>query len=216
MAACVDIARVHLEAGDAKATLSWLQRVPLEERFQEHDRDQLLLKIYDRIGDKDKQAEVAWRIFRRHRSAQTLSELLAVIGHDQRSAVITREIVDLLDETTLSNSNAMFLVEVAHLDAAETYLLERADQLNGDFYAGLLPLAEAMETAGRRLCASVIYRALLDSILQRAQSKAYTHGASYLLTLDSLAPTVSDWRGFMSHRTYVDTLRRQHKRKRSF
>jgi hypothetical protein len=72
-----------------------------------------------------------------------------------------------------------------------------------------------MEAAGRRLCASIIYRALLDSILHQAQSKAYTHGAHYLKTLDRLATFVSDWRGFESHGICLENLRQWHGRKRS-
>jgi hypothetical protein len=110
----------------------------------------------------------------------------------------------------------MFLVETGHLDAAEAYLLKRTAELDGDFYSGLLPLAEAMEAGGRLLCASIIYRALLDSILRRAYSKAYNHGVSYLKKLDMLAPAVSNWRGFGSHDLYIKHLRVQHARKRSF
>ena len=215
-AACVDIARVYLESGDAEKALSWLQRVPAEETFQAQERDQLLLEIYGKMGDTHEQAEVAWRIFRRHRSADALADLLAVIGHDQRDAVIEGEVADLLGDTSLSHSAAIFLVEMGYMDAAETYLLDRAGQLNGDFYGGLLPLAEAMEKTDRRLCASIINRALLDSILRRAQSKAYTHGARYLKTLDRLATSVYDWRGFENHGAYVENLRQQHGRKRSF
>ncbi len=45
-AACVDIARVYLESGDAETALSWLERVPMDETFQAHERAQLLLQIY--------------------------------------------------------------------------------------------------------------------------------------------------------------------------
>ncbi len=215
-AACVDIGRVYLESGDAKAALSWLQRIPEEETFQASEQDQLLLEIYDRLGHKDEQTLVAWRIFRRHRSVDALADLLAVIGPGKRDAVIEGEVADLLKDASLSHSNARFLIEIEHMDAAETYLLDRADQIDGDFYGGLLPLAEAMEKGGRRLCASVIYRALIDSILRRAQSKAYAHGARYLKRLDRLAKAVSDWRGFENQATYVNNLRQQHGRKRSF
>ncbi len=215
-AACVDIARVYLDSGDAETALSCLQRVPEEETFQAQERDQLLLEISGKMGDKHQQAEVAWRIFRRNRSADALADLLKVIGHDQKDAVIEGEVADLLGDTSLSHSAAIFLVEIGHMDAAETYLLDRAGQLNGDFYGGLIPLAEAMETAGRRLCASIIYRALLDSILRRAQSKTYAHGARYLNTLDRFATSVSDWRGFENHGAYAENLHQHHGRKRSF
>lgn len=130
--------------------------------------------------------------------------------------VVAGEMADILEEKRFSHSNAKFLIETGHPDAAEDYLLDRADKLDGDFYPGLLPLAEAMETSGRSLCASIIYRALLDSILRRAQSKAYYHGVSYLKKLDTLAPAVVDWRGFGNHDAYVKHLRSQHGRKYSF
>lgn len=90
-AACLDIARVHLDSGDAKTALSWLQRVPEEEIFRAHEKDQLLLEIYAELGDKDNQTEVAWRTFRRHRSEKTLDDLLSVIGHDQKAEVVETE-----------------------------------------------------------------------------------------------------------------------------
>jgi hypothetical protein len=216
-AACVDIARVHLECGDAQTALSWLQRVPKDDHHHnQHDQDRLLLEIYENTGDKDRQKEVAWRIFRCHRSAQALSELLTVVGQDQKDGVVAGEVADILGERTFSHSNAMFLVETGHLDAAEAYLFNRSGKLDGGFYSDLLPLAEAMEAGGRPLCASIIYRALLDSILSRAYSKAYDHGVSYLKKLDILAPAVLDWRGFGNHDAYVKYLRDQHSRKRSF
>jgi hypothetical protein len=215
-AACVDIARVYLDSGDAETALSWIHRVTTEETSQPHERDQLLLDIYGKLGNTDKQTEVSWRIFRYHRSADTLADLLAVIGQDQRDAVIESEVINLLGDRSLSETDAIFLVEMGHLDAAESYLLDRACQLNGDFYSRLLPLAEAMEAAGRLLCASIIYRALLDSILGRAQSKAYAHGVCYLNRLDRFAKSVSDWCGFENHQTYFQNLRQQHNRKRSF
>jgi len=212
-----EIARVYLECGDARTALSWLQQVPDDDRHHNtHDQDRLLLEIYGKIGDKDRQKEVAWRIFRHHRSARALSELLTVIGQEQKDAVVAGEMADILGEKRFSHSNAMFLIETDHPDAAEAYLLDRSDKLDGDFYPGLLPLAEAMETSGCSLCASIIYRALLDSILRRAQSKAYDHGVSYLKKLDTLASAVVDWRGFGSHDDYMNHLRHQHARKRSF
>lgn len=161
-----------------------MQRLPPEENFQAHEKDQLLLEIHGKMGDTHEQAEVAWRIFRRHRSAHALADLLKVIGQDQKDGVIEAEVDSILANPSLSDSAAIFLVEMDHLDAAETYLLDRADQLNGDFYGRLHLLAETMEQAGRRLCASVLYRALLDSILHRAKSKAYVHGVRYLKKLD--------------------------------
>lgn len=215
-AACVDIARVYLESGDAETALSWLDLVPVDETFQAHERDQLLLQIYDLLGNRKKQAEVAWRIFRRLRCGDSLHALLTVIGQDKKERVITDEIQAILSEKSLTLSNATFLLEIGRLDEGEMYLLDRTDQLNGDFYGTLLPLAEMFETKERALTSSILYRALLNSILRRAQSKAYPHGVRYLKKLDKLAQSIVDWRNFQDHDNYSKHLREKHGRKTSF
>jgi hypothetical protein len=68
-------------------------------------------------------------------------------------------------------------------------------------------MANIMEIAERRLCASLIYRALLDSILERGRSKAYIHGAEYLKRLDKLSESISNWNGFSDHEAYRAGLR---------
>jgi uncharacterized protein DUF6880 len=215
-AACVDIARVYLESGDAETALSWLDLVPVDETFQAHERDQLLLQIYDLLGNREKQAEVAWRIFRRLRCGDSLHALLTVIGQDKKERVITDEIQAILGEKSLTLSNATFLLEIGRLDEGEMYLLDRTDQLNGDFYGTLLPLAEMFETKERALTSSILYRALLNSILRRAQSKAYPHGVRYLKKLDKLAQSIVDWGNFQDHDNYSEHLREKHGRKTSF
>lgn len=215
-AACVDIARVYLESGDPPTALTWLERIPVEETFQAGERDHLLLEVLGQLGETQKQAEVAWRIFRRSRSTKSLQDLLSVIGEQQREAVISGEVQAILGAEKLVLSDAAFLMEFDRMDEGEKYLIERAEQLNGDFYGSLLPLAETMETVQRPLAASVVYRALLDSILRRAQTKTYPHGVRYLKKLDRLAGSVTDWGGQGSHDTYLQHLRQTHGRKYSF
>ncbi|MHB8868909.1 MAG: DUF6880 family protein [Thermoleophilia bacterium] len=215
-AACVDVGRVHLECGDVGSALSWLGRIPQEERFLAPERDQLLLDIYGRLGDAENQSEVAWRIFRRHRSGDSLDGLLAVVGDDQKADVIAGEVDAILERQALSLSDAEFLVEVGRIDEAEDYLLDRADRLDGNRYWILLPMAETMEGEGRLLAASVVYRALIASILGKARSKTYPHAVRYLKALDRLGPSVSGWRDFEDHSAYSERLRREHGRKTSF
>ena len=73
-----------------------------------------------------------------------------------------------------------------------------------------------MEKNGRWLAASLIYRALLDSILARAVSKYYHHGIRYLKKLDSLAAGIQDWRNLQDHECYRAGLLQTHGRKTSF
>lgn len=214
--ACIDIARVYLESGEGEAALAWLEKVPANESYLASDRDDLLLEIYGRQGNHARQAEVAWRSFRRSRSIPALDRLLEVIGQDQKGAVLVGEVATILGADRFSSADAQFLVDAERIADAETYLLNRAAKLDGDFYGSLLPLAQAMENAGRQVCATLLYRALLDSILRRGQTRTYDHGVRYLRKLDSLSLSVSEWGGIAPHASYKDDIRRQHARKSSF
>jgi len=215
-AACVDIARVYLECDEDKNALDWLERIPAGESFKQQERDELLLAIYSRQGDKQRQAEVARRSFRRQRSRSGFERWISIVGDNQRTDLLDQEVRIILDSPLLSLTDAAFLTAMEQWDAAESYLQTRAGQLDGDHYQFLLPLAETFESLARPLTASLLYRALLDSILRRAQTKTYGHGVRYLRKLDLLAKTVSDWRDIEPHTVYVQQLRRQHGRKTSF
>jgi len=116
----------------------------------------------------------------------------------------------------LSLTDLRFMIEVGSLRAAETYLLNRIDQVDGRFYEGYLPLAEDMAAFGYPLAASAVYRKLLDSILERARSTIYPHGVRYLRILDKLATTISKWQNLESHEDYFRQLHDLHGRKTSF
>ncbi len=215
-AAYIDIARVYLDSGDPPTALAWLERIPAEETFLSHDRDRLLRDVYERLGEREKLTEIAWKIFRSYRSTDTLEDLLRVIGEEERQQVISGETELILKGEELSYSDAAFMIAMGRMDEAESYLLSKADQLEGDFYGSLLPLGKAMEEDSRQRAATVVYRALLDSILKRGQTKAYSHGSRYLRKLDRLAEAVDDWGELESHAHYVAELGQKHRRKHSF
>ncbi len=212
----LDVGRVYLEAGDVHAALSWFEQVSLSEHFMQDERDALLLAAFTQLGDQPRREDVAWRIFRRARGKLELASLLAVIGQDQQAAVIAAETATILATPDLSYTDAAFLIDVGRLDDAERYLLDRAALLDGDYYDRLVPLAEAMEACRRPLPASLMYRALLDSILRRARSTIYGHGVRYLRKLDLLATAITDWQGQPSHEAYLAAIRVAHGRKSSF
>jgi hypothetical protein len=80
----------------------------------------------------------------------------------------------------------------------------------------MLYLAETMEAEKRNLAATLIYRSLLNSILERGYTKAYHHGVRYLKKLDKLAFSINQWEKFDNHESYHDLIYQAHGRKRSF
>lgn len=211
-----DIAEVYFECGYPLVALQWLDKVSPDESFQLDEREQLLLKVLTELGEKGRAEELAWRIFRRSRSKARLSSLLNVIGESEQERVIDSEIALIQESPTLDYLDASFLMEIQRYTEAERYLTDRSAQLNGAYYHQLLPWAKTFEKHERFLVGSIIYRALLESILTRAKSKYYTYGVRYLRKLDDLAPHIEDWGGQPDHDDYKVNLRLEHKLKRSF
>ena len=214
--AYIDISRVYLESGESQTALSWVEKVSTGEVFMAAERDALLLDIYTEQGDAQQQKNIAWRKFRRSRSKSAFAALLEVIGQHNRASALAQELAVIHEQEGLSLNDAAFLVEMDLLDEANLYLLKRAEQFDGDRYEWLPPLAEAMESSGHTLTASMLYRALIDSIMRRAQTKTYSHGVRYLKKLDRLATTISDWQGHPDHHDYYQQLRQNNGRKSSF
>ena len=213
--ALLDIAMVYLEAGEPGVALERVQSIESLEMHRARERDQLLLSIYKELGDNGKITETAWRIFRRERGGLALEELLKTIGEEKRETVIDGEKETIMASGRLSYSDASFLVQVGRLEEAEAYLVKHGESLDGDVYFILKPLAEALEKE-RPLGATVLYRALLDSILSRAVSKYYNHGVRYLKKLDQLEIRIDDWKALPSHDEYKADIQAAHGRKRSF
>ena len=215
-AACEDIARVYCESGNPAEALSWLERIPDDEDFRADDRDRLLFEISGELGDDERRIKTGWRIFRRNRSRDTLNILLSAVGEERKEEVIEDEAAAIMQGQRLSYTDARFLMEAGRLEEAESYLVEHREQLNGDVYQILLPLAKRMEKQGRVLAATLLFRALLDSIFKRALSKYYSYGVRYLRKLDELAGNVQNWGEVPAHAAYLEEIRQAHHRKYSF
>ncbi len=215
-AALIDIAQVYLESGDVDAAHSWLKKIPEGETYQAYERDKLLEAIYHKQGDLEKLTELLFQKFRSYHSIDTLNATLDVIGHDKWDDVIYDEVEQILKVDRPRESDAEFLIAVGKIDEAEKYILKHADELDGNNYYSLLALAEAMEAESRHLVASLMYRSLLISILERGYTKAYHHGIRYLKKLDTLAESVTDWKELHHHEDYKEQLIKTHGRKRSF
>ncbi len=212
----LDIARVYLESGQPQVACEKLLGHQEKDSHWRHDRDRLLLDICRKTGDKKLETETAWRLFRFQRDVAGFTTLIKLIGEDQKDRLLMEEIDLIQQQTTLNLTDLRFLIQMKQWEATESYIFNRADQLNGDHYHALPNLAADLETVGRSLSATLIYRALLDSILARAQTKTYGHGARYLKKLDLLSDVISDWRGFQPHKDYFDGLKAKHGRKTSF
>ncbi len=214
--AYIDIAKVYFSAGDALTAYDRLRKAAECGVKNEYEYAELFREVCRTLGKTEEVNKISWDIFHRHRCMETLNELIAQLGEDKRAEVIYKEVDLIMAAEGLNISDAQFLLDVGGTDCAQDYIITRRDQLDGEQYYHLPPLAENYEAKGLYLAAIVIYRALLEANLARALSKYYSHGVRYLRKLDMLANQVSDWRGIEPHTDYAQKIREQHGRKPAF
>lgn len=110
-----------------------------------------------------------------------------------------------------------FFLDWPRLDLAAKLIATHPHRWDGRDCHNLPKIAGLLEH-DHPLAATILYRALLDSILDRARSKAYGHGAKYLGKLAVLAQEADAMRpGSMTdHAAYLAKLKKTHPRKSGF
>ena len=120
-------------------------------------------------------------------------------------------------ETSNPEAALHFFLDWPRLNLAEELIVMHPHHLDGrDWH--VLPKVAALLEHEYPLAATILYRALLDDILDRARSKAYGHGAKYLGKLARLAGNVDPARPgeMIDHSTYLADLKKTHPRKSGF
>ncbi|NQU47201.1 MAG: hypothetical protein HQ519_01020 [Planctomycetes bacterium] len=212
----LEIAQVYFQSGDPESALNWLNKIPADESFMRREIDELTLQIHRQLGNQPELEAITGRHFRKFPSVGHLDALIEVIGEGQRPKIVAEATQAILRNPTFSSSAAEFLLEVGEIQSASAYVRQNVDQIEGGYYPSLRSLAEALQTHQDHLGASILYRALLSSILTDGRPKAYSHGVRYLRKLDELATSIIDWEKLPDHTVFLATLRLQHGRKRSF
>ena len=214
--AYIDIAKVYFASGDALTAYDRLQKAAECGGKDEYEYVELFREVCRALGKVEEVDRISWDIFRRHRCMETLSELIAQIGEDKRAETTYKEADLIMTVKDLSVTDAQFLLNVGETGCAQEYIVLRRDQLDGEQYYSLAPLAENLEAKGLFLAAVVVYRALLEGNLAKALSKYYSHGVRYLRRLDALANQVNYWGGIEPHADYARKIKQQHSHKPAF
>ena len=108
-----------------------------------------------------------------------------------------------------------FLIEWRDLDRTDRLVRERAADLDGRLYEVLRPAAEALDTKFPK-AASLLYRRLVESVLDRGSSKQYPYAARDLKACGDLAPRLPSPGAIESHAHFLARLRNSHGRKNGF
>ncbi|CAO4165972.1 DUF6880 family protein [Methylorubrum aminovorans] len=226
----VAVAERLLASGRAAEALDWIRReqkrgvvVMTREDLlvgghnsqgPEREREAVEIRILDALGRKDEAQGLRWARFEKSLDPQALRDYLARLPDFEDEEALERAFAHAASLKD-PHGGLYFLVRWPNLDRAARLVLDRRSEWSGRIWELLAPAAEALEP-DHPLAASVLYRALIDDILDRGRSPAYGHGARHLTRLAELARELAPGELAPSHADYVAQLRKAHGRKSGF
>ena len=205
------LAEACLEYDRPEVALAWLEG---DWSGREYEQRRLLDRAYSALGDHEKLVEIRRQSFEATASRDSLRAWLEIVPEPEHVEAIqyARERVVQAEPTTAAES----LLELGDVAAAAATIVERRTEVDGGSYSRLVSLAGVFAEQGKPLAATVAYRALLESILDRGQARAYAHGARYLQSLDRLTHSIEDYGPLPQHEAFMTALHARHGRKTSF
>jgi hypothetical protein len=205
-------ARAYIEADRPADALAWLQD---GWGHLEDSRLGLLAEALEKLGRFEESVPIRRGMFERTMSDFYLDLWLQHLPEAARLAAR-----DHAHELALAHPDlaaaATVLLKLDDPAAAEARLLAEPGRIDGNQYGSLVPLAKALRNHDCPRGETVIYRALLKGILDRAYARAYGHAARYWSQLQQIANGTTSLLTLTSHDEFEAEIRARHGRKTAF
>ena len=204
--------RAYLDADRPADALAWLQDAW---GHLDDNRQDLLADALERLGRFEESSPIRQRMFERTLSDHYFERWLEHLPEAARSDAIShaRELALAHDDLAAA---ATLLLSLGDAATAEDRLLAEPGGIDGNDYGNLVPLAKALRTHECPRGETVVYRALLRGILDRAYARAYGHAARYLARLCEIAGSGVSVLPLPSHADFEAEIRARHTRKSAF
>ncbi len=204
--------RAYLDADRPADAMAWLR-----EPWSHYDyaRQDLLATALERLGRFDESSPLRKQIFERALSVLYLDRWLTHLSEPERHDAVAhaRELATHHDQPATA---AEVLLHLGDAEAAEVRLLTDPGRVDGRSYGTLVPLATALRAHACPRGETVVNRALLLGVLNRAYARAYGHGARYLARLREIAASGVALMPLASHEEFEAEIRQKHGRKPAF
>lgn len=209
-----DIAERLLAADRPAEALQWLAKP--RRRIDDDDTAHIDLKVaaLEALGEADKAQEARWHYFRKTLVADYLREHLRRLP-DFEDFEREQEALDFAATHRSAETALSFFVEWSSLERADRLVRDRLRDFDGAAYYILRPAAEALEER-YPVAATLLYRRMVESVLDRGSSKQYPYAARDLHSCVQLAPRIAEDGGIEPHPTFMTRLKKVHGRKYGF
>ncbi|MFT9096525.1 MAG: DUF6880 family protein [Gluconobacter cerinus] len=209
-----DVARRLLNKGRAREALEWLDReTDATSRFR-WENDDLRIEACEAVEDRDQAQSLRWKVFRERLSLphwqayqRHLSDYDAIDAEEQA--------LDHIRNFPARGVALSTLLEWPAPEEAARLVREHTAELDGRDYGTLRPAADRLSESYPNE-ATLLYRLLIEAVLDRALSRYYSYAAKDLASCRMLAPMLTAEDGIETHEAFMSRLKARHKRKLGF
>ncbi|MCQ9157111.1 hypothetical protein JZX93_16545 [Acidomonas methanolica] len=208
------VARRLLDQCRAREALDWLARETGEGSRLRGETEDLRIEAHEAVGERDAAQALRWKVFQDRLSLSHWREYQRRLSDYDAIDAEERALAHIRD-FPVKEAALTALLEWPAVDVAARLVREHADALDGRDYTTLRPAAERLsETCPNE--ATLLYRRLVEAVLEKAQSRYYPYAAKDLKACETLAPFLTGRDGMETHEAYMARLHAAHKRKFGF
>lgn len=179
-----------------------------------YEQRRLEADILDGLKRRDEAQAVRWKEFERTLSVVALRAYIAKLDDFAEFDELDKAF-DAVRKSPNIYQALVFFIGWPKLDMAASHVMRHAGKWQGQSYYGLAEAADVL-SPDYPIAATLLYRLLLKTILDRGESVAYTHGATYLAAMSDIKARLPHELPFVSHDEFIDEIRRKHGRKYGF
>jgi hypothetical protein len=209
-----DVAQRLIAAGRPTEALEWIDkdrraRGPLDLTIAD-----LRIAAFEVLGKKSEAQALRWQAFKATLSGSHLREHLKRLPDFEDFAIEQKALVHAATFRSALTALVFFVAWPA-LEAADRLVRQRISELDGRNYQWLGQAAEQLAEKWP-ISATLLYRTLVLSVLERGFSKAYPYAARDLASASILASRLSPDSGIPDHAAFHAELKAKHGRKHAF
>ncbi len=209
-----NVAQRLIGVGRASEALEWLNKDRRVQKPFDLDITDLRIAALEALRRQAEAQALRWQAFEVTLSTQHLREHLKRLP-DFEDFAVEQKALGYAANFPSALAALVFFVEWPALEAADRLVRERLSELDGRNYECLGKAAERLAEKWP-VSATLLYRTLVLSVLERGYSKAYPYAARDLASASILANRLKSDSGISDHTTFQAQLKAKHRRKYGF
>lgn len=211
----LEIAKRLMDHWRSEEALQWLERMDIPSNHGwEPQRLKLKIQALELNGDYAlaQEERISW--FDKSLSPELYGE---VLKHSKEEVKELFKIDAVLKALKFNEPHVAlnFLIKAQEFESAGRLIRQRLKEFHGREYYVLRGAAEILESSDP-LAATLLYRKMMDAILEEAKYKYYNYAAKDYVRCGLLSTNIVKWEEFQSHDEFSTNLKEKHKRKSGF